>query len=107
MSAPIGNQGVSAKQYATTGTPAIGTADGDVATLAGGEILVLQNLLAEPLYVRLGGTASATFFHYVVPACVADKDGTSPPFYIDNWIGTVSVCKSSSTASYVATKLSN
>lgn len=78
-----------------------------MATLNGGEILVLQNLLAEPLYVRLGGTASATVFHYVVPACAAAKDGTSPPFYIDNWIGIVSVCKSSATASYVATVLSN
>ena len=107
MSAPLGNQGVSAKQYATTTTPVIGTADGTVATLAGGEILVIQNLSATPLCVRLGATATTAIFHYIVPACNVQDDGTSPPFYIDNWIGIVSVIKQSGTTRYMQNKLSN
>ena len=107
MSAPLGNQGVSAKQYATTTTPVIGTADGTVATLAGGEILVIQNLSATPLCVRLGATATTAIFHYIVPACNVQDDGTSPPFYSDNWIGIVSVIKQSGTTRYMQNKLTN
>ena len=105
MSAPIGNQGVSAKQYSATTTPALLT-DNSSFTLNGGEILVIQNQATEVIYVRLGGTASATVFHYVVPACVAAKDGTSPPFYVDNWVGIVTLTKASS-PSYTACVLSN
>ena len=107
MSAPLGNQGVSAKQYATSTTPLRGSADGTIATLAGGEILVIQNLSATPLCVRLGAGATVDIFHYIVPACNVQDDGSSPPFYVDNWIGIVSVIKQSGTTRYMQNKLTN
>ena len=103
---PVGSTAAAAKKYSATATPVIGTAEGTIATLVPGQILVIQNLSVEALYVRLGGTASATVFHYVIPACSAAKDGSSPPFYIDNWLGIVSVAKVAAEPSYVATVLS-
>ena len=88
------------------GIPAISVSNGTVATLAGGERLMLQNLEAtNQLYVRLGGTASATVFHFVIPGNTGAKDGSSPPMMVENWIGIVSVF-SAGTPSYMANVLS-
>lgn len=103
---PVGSIAAAAKKYSATATPVIGTTEGTIATLLPGQILVIQNLSTEALYVRLGGTATEFLFHYVIPACGAAKDGNSPPFYIDNWLGIVSVAKVAAAPSYVATVLS-
>ena len=36
----------------------------------------IQNQDTDVLYVRLGGTASDTVFHFVLKGCAAAKDGT-------------------------------
>jgi hypothetical protein len=106
MSYPVGNTGVSYAQKTITTTPVIGTANGTVFTLAAGQIGILQNQDDAALYVRYGGVASATEYHYVLPACVAAKDGTSPALVIDSWIGIVSVLAAAGTASYTANVIS-
>ncbi len=105
MSYPVGNTGVSYAQKTITTTPVIKITTGTVYTLAAGEILILQNQAAAPLYVRYGNaTVSASLFHFVLPACVVALDGTSPALVIDSWIGIVSVF--STTPSYVANVIS-
>lgn len=94
------------KVAGTTATPAIATATGTVATLTMGQRLYLQNLDDVALAVRLGGAASTTVFHFILPACTTALDGTSPPVIVDDWVGIVSVCPMAGTASYVATVLS-
>jgi hypothetical protein len=106
MSYPVGNTGVSYAQKTITTTPVIGTADGTVFTLAAGQIGILQNQAAAALYVRYGTGASALAYHYVLPACTAPKDGTSPALVIDSWIGIVSVAAAAGTASYTANVIS-
>lgn len=108
--APTGGTGIPSttqpKQYSTSSSSAILTADGTVFTLAAGEAGSIQNQLTEPLYVKRGASCSATDFTYVLKACTAAKDGLGGTWYIDDWIGPISVCKSNATASYTATKLS-
>ena len=108
MSYPVGNTGVSyAQKTITTPTdPVIGILDGTVFTLAAGQIGILQNQDDAALYVRYGGVASNTAYHYVLPACVAAKDGTSPALVIDSWIGIVSVAAATGSPSYTANVIS-
>lgn len=108
MSYPVGNTGVSYAQKTITTTPVLaGSAAASTAfTLAAGQIGILQNQAIAALYVRYGGTASATEYHYVIPACVAIKDGTSPALVIDSWIGPVSVFPASGTSNYAANVIS-
>lgn len=106
MSYPVGNTGVSYAQKTITTAPVIKTADETVFTLAAGQIGILQNQDDAALYVRYGGAASSTEYHYVLPACVAAKDGTSPALVIDSWIGIVSVAAAAGTASYTANVIS-
>ena len=110
MSYPVGNTGVSyaQKTITTPTTPALaGSALAtDAFTLAAGQIGIIQNQAAFALYVRYGGVASDTSYHYVLPACSVAKDGTSPALVVDSWIGKVSVFPSSGTSSYAANVIS-
>jgi hypothetical protein len=108
MSYPVGNTGVSYAQKTITTTPVLAgnTIATDAFTLAAGQIGILQNQATTALYVRYGGAASLSAYHYVIPACVVIKDGTSPALVIDSWIGVVSVFPASGTSSYAANVIS-
>jgi hypothetical protein len=80
----------------TVNTPAIVTAAGTaLAANAARKAWSLQNLGTNPLYVRLGGTASSTIFHLILRACTTQDDGTGGYLSDDVWQGLVSVAGTS------------
>lgn len=95
-----------AKQYATSTVPVIGTANATVMTLAAGEKGVIQNLDDAALAVRYGAACSTTVFTLILKGGTAASDGLGGTVVIDDWIGAVSVCAMTGTASYMANKLS-
>ena len=70
---------------------AIITDASQVFDLAHGQLGCIQNLGTTPLAVKLGTGASSTDFNFVLPAGSANDDGTSPPIYINDYLGPVSV----------------
>lgn len=86
----IGQRG-SVGQVANVAGNAISTSAGDISNVTAGMRLIVQNLDTDPLFVKYGTGASASSFSFVLPACTATDDGTSPPVVIDSWIGIVSV----------------
>lgn len=106
MSAPLGNEGVSYVQKGTSSNAAIGTTGVTVFTLLPGQVGQIQNLAAVALYVKYGAGCTTSSFSFILPACAVALDGTSPPVFIDCWLGAVSVVAASGTASYLATVLS-
>ena len=67
----------------TPGTPALVTADGTaIAANPLRKAFIIQNLDDAAVYVRMGGTASTSVFDFVLPACLASNDGTSPAVMI-------------------------
>lgn len=63
-------------------------------TLAKTERAMIQNLATSPLFVKLGTGASATSANIVLPACTFASDGSSPAFFIEGYVGDVSVYSS-------------
>lgn len=58
-------------------TPAIATAAGDaLAANTERKSWSIQNLGTNPLFVRLGGTASTSVFHYILKGATGADDGT-------------------------------
>lgn len=106
MSAPLGNQGTQPSQKSVSSNSTIATAPGTVFTLFPGQIGQIQNLAAAALYVKYGASASSSSFTFILPACGTALDGTSPPVYIDCWLGAVSVKAAGGTESFLATVLS-
>lgn len=87
---------ISPKQYTSApSSAAILTAAGDVATLAAGEKLFIQNLGTNPLYVRRATGASTTAFHYALVAGGANDDGTGGAVEVADHVGVVSVAGTS------------
>lgn len=81
-----------------TGAPSsatVQTSGGDVATLAAREIVYIQNLGTNPLFVRRATGAASNAFHYVLAAAVAADDGTGGAIAIDDHVGVVSVAGTS------------
>jgi len=63
-------------QTARVNTPSIITSEGlALASFPDRRGWVIQNVGQNPVFVRLGGTASDTVFHYVIKGGTADKDG--------------------------------
>jgi hypothetical protein len=83
---------------------AVATANATVFTLAPGEVGVIQNLDDAALAVKLGASATTSSFSFILPAGTAADDGTSPPIYITDYTGPVSVCAMTGTARYIAWK---
>ena len=68
---------VSSMQTASINTPSIVTSAGTA--LAANDSRYawsIQNTGTNPLFVRLGGTASSTVFHYVLKGGTGNEDGT-------------------------------
>lgn len=106
MGSPLGNQGTQPSQKQTSSNATVSVAPGTIFTLTPGDIGQIQNLAAVALYVKYGTSCSSSSFTFVLPACAVALDGTSPPVYIDCWIGPVSVVAASGTESFLATVLS-
>jgi len=73
----------------STGTPV--TSDGTVFTLAAGEVGFIQNLDDAAVYVKLGASASASDFSFVLKAGSAANDGLGGHAVIDDYVGIVSI----------------
>lgn len=56
-------------------TPAILTSAGEVIAAGDKYSWSIQNVGTNPVFVRLGGTASTTVFHYVIKGGSGDSDG--------------------------------
>lgn len=76
-------------------TPQIRTAAYDLPPNAARRLWSVQNLGTNPLYVRLGGTASSTEFHFALRAGNAADDGSGGLVVDQSWGGLVSVAGSS------------
>jgi hypothetical protein len=82
----------------------IATSNATVFTLAAGEVGVIQNLDDAALAVKLGASASTTSLNMILPAGTAADDGTSPPIYITDYVGPVSVAAMSGSPRFIAWK---
>lgn len=58
---------------------------------------LVSNQGTSKLYVKLGATASATSWHFVLPPCGSNDDGTGGTVSVDGYVGVVSVISSTST----------
>ena len=76
--APGGNSvRLSLNQASSVNVPAIQTSAGNALAANGDrKAWSIQNLGTNPLFVRLGDSASNTLFHYVLKACSAQDDGS-------------------------------
>jgi hypothetical protein len=64
----------------------------------------VQNLDTDVLYVRLGGAASTTVFHYLLKGCTVADDGLGGIIIDDSWTGLVSV--TGTTPRFIVSELS-
>lgn len=103
---PVSVTSSAAKQYSTSTTPSIATANADVGTLASGEKLVIQNLDTDALTVRYGTGASSTVFTFLLKGGTAADDGNGGSCVIDDWIGVVSVAAQTGSPRFIVSKLS-
>lgn len=88
----------------TPSTATIATENATVFTLSPGEVGVIQNLDDAALAVKLGASASPTSLSLILPACTAADDGTSPPIYINDYTGVVSVAAMTGSPRFIAWK---
>ena len=80
----------------TANTPAILTSAGNA--LAANPVRrrwAIQNLGVNPLFVRLGASASTTVFHRILRAGTGADDGIGGMWEDDTWTGIVSVAGTS------------
>jgi len=89
---------------AAPSTATIATANATVFTLSPGEVGVIQNLDDAALAVKLGTGASPTSLSFILPAGTAADDGTSPPVYITDYSGAVSVAAMTGDPRFIAWK---
>lgn len=77
-------------------TPAIITAAGTVLALnQSRKVWAIQNLGTNPLFVRLGASASTSVFHVILKAGTGADDGLGGYFSDDTYTGVVSVAGTS------------
>ena len=62
-------------QKSTANTPSILTDTTGIPSNAARAAWSIQNVGTNPLFVRLGGTASSTVYHYVLKGGTGDSDG--------------------------------
>lgn len=85
-------------------TYTVATSNATVFTLSPGEVGVIQNLDDAALAVKLGASASSSSFSFILPAGTAADDGTSPPIYITDYTGPVSVAAMTGSPRFIAWK---
>jgi len=92
----------------TGGRTITSPANGGVTVLSSTEITVMAasdyrksflvaNQGTSKLYVKLGATATSTSWHFVLPPCGSNDDGTGGTVSVDGYVGVVSVISSTST----------
>lgn len=89
----LGNLGVYTRDYQKSSAPssfAIITSGGDLATLAAGDTLHIENLGTNPLFVKRGTGASSTSANYVLAAASVADNGTGGKLDITDFTGVVS-----------------
>lgn len=87
-------------------TPSIATAAEALAANANRKGWMIQNVGTNPLFVRLGGTASATVYHVVLKGGTADNDGLGASFsQMDGVIFTGAVTIAGTSPKYVILEL--
>lgn len=101
----VGAQSSAAPTNAATTPFTVLTADGDVFTLAAGEIGYIQNHDDAVLNFKLGTGASPSSLSGRLKACVAQDDASGGDITIKSWIGVVSVAAVSGTPRYSAWKI--
>ena len=74
------------KTTSTTSTEL--SANGNI-VVAVGQVLQLQNVGTAIIYVGYGNTPTATSCNAILPAGTTSGDGTSSPFLVSNFVGTV------------------
>lgn len=94
----------SQQSAAAPSTATAGTSNATVFTLAKGEIGYIQNLDDAALAVKLGASAATNSFHRILKAGSAGNDGSGGDWLITDYVGDVSVCAMTGTASYIAWK---
>jgi len=57
---------------------------------------LVTNQGTSKLYVKLGETATSASWHFVLPPCGSDDDGTGGTVSVDGYVGIVSVISSTS-----------
>lgn len=80
---------VKAQTTSAPSSAAIITAAADI-VLAAGDVLRIQNLGTNPLFVKRGAGASTSSVHHILQAGVANDDGKGGALVIDDFTGTVS-----------------
>jgi hypothetical protein len=91
---------------ATANTPAIATSTSALAANANRKGWMIQNVGTNPLFVNLGGTASASVYHAVLKAGSADNDGLGSSFsQMDGVIFTGAVTIAGTSPKYVVLEL--
>ena len=65
--------------------------------------LTIQNLGTEPVYIKLGATATTSSggFSYILPAGTTANDGSGAVANISGYVGTISVITASGTSNVV------
>ena len=58
---------------------------------------LVANQGTSKLYVKLGATATTASWHFVLPPCGSNDDGTGGTVSVDGYVGVVSVISSTST----------
>lgn len=86
----------STPKSATANVPAIGTTEVSVLTAnANRKLWSIQNVGTNPLFVRLGASASSSVFHFILKGGTGDSDGLGAVLTDDMWTGVVSVAGTS------------
>lgn len=84
-------------------TPAIASSATALAANAARKQWSIQNLGTNPLFVRLGASASTTVFHFVLKAGTGANDGLGGVIVDSTWLGVVSI--DGTTPSYCVSEL--
>jgi hypothetical protein len=88
----------------TSNVPSIATGAGTVISAnASRKLWSIQNVGTNPLFVRLGASASTTVFHFILKGGTADSDGNGAVITDDCYTGVVSVAGTS--PKYTVTEL--
>lgn len=87
----------------TANTPSIASSGTAIASNSSRKAWALQNLGTNPLFVRLGASASTSVFHLILKPGTANDDGKGGYISDEMWKGEVSIAGTS--PRYTATEL--
>ena len=80
----------SAKQFSTAPSNSVPITVAADITLVAGDVLTIQNLGTNPLFVRRGTGATSSIFNYTLQGAGAADDGTGGALVVDDFVGVVS-----------------